>query len=188
MTTPRALQPLLDGIRAGLASREPGPDAFRSLEAALASVDAAAVEASLARQVARAPRDGGWLGLDLLDVEETGHASLFLLAPGGAIPPHDHPGMTVLTRVLYGRARVRAWDWLAAPPAPGEAAAARLALDAELSPSSPVLWTRPDSMNVHSIEALAPLAFVDVLVPWYSPERRCSYHAPEPGALRREAR
>lgn len=187
MTTRQALQPLLDGIRAGLASREPGPDAFRTIESALSSFDASAVEAGLARQVARVPQDGGWLGLDLLDLPQ-GHASLFLLAPGGAIPPHDHPGMTVLTRVLLGRARVRAWDWLDAAPAPGEAAGARLALDAELDATSPVLWTRPDSMNIHAIEALAPLAFVDVLVPWYSPDRRCSYYAALPGALRREAR
>jgi hypothetical protein len=157
------------------------PPAEADLEAlarALADLedDGLDLDARLRGGVARA-----WVGEDVADAPH-GHVSLFLLPPAGAIPLHDHPGMTVLTRVLRGRVRVRAWDWLLGPPRTHEAAFARPALDVTLDARSPVLWTRPGAGSVHQVDALEPSAFVDLLAPWYDDERVCSYYALEPGA------
>jgi hypothetical protein len=37
---------------------------------------------------------------------------IFQLPPGARMPLHDHPGMTVFSRLLYGTLHVRAYDWV----------------------------------------------------------------------------
>lgn len=40
---------------------------------------------------------------------------IFLLPKGARIPLHDHPGMSVYSRLLYGSLAVRTFDWLEPP-------------------------------------------------------------------------
>jgi len=51
--------------------------------------------------------------ISYLDVAEDSAAALgvFVLPPRAAIPLHNHPGMTVSSRVLFGRLHVRSFDW-----------------------------------------------------------------------------
>lgn len=37
---------------------------------------------------------------------------IFCLPAGATIPLHDHPGMTVFSRVLYGQLFIQAFDWM----------------------------------------------------------------------------
>lgn len=38
--------------------------------------------------------------------------SVFFLFPGKVMPLHDHPRMTVISKILLGSARVTSYDWM----------------------------------------------------------------------------
>eukprot|EP00048_Salpingoeca_helianthica_P024975 m.36812 g.36812 ORF g.36812 m.36812 type:complete len:287 (+) comp9720_c0_seq1:367-1227(+) len=130
---------------------------------------------------------------------------VFLLPKGQKIPLHNHPAMTVFTRVLSGTIDVRSLDWadLVAPAAPAfessSAAAAavnpssfeqvpdhaglfhaRVTHHRRYSAESSIIEIHPRRCNLHEIRALENSAFIDIAMPSYSDERACTYFAEEP--------
>ncbi|KAG0573844.1 hypothetical protein KC19_VG214400 [Ceratodon purpureus] len=118
---------------------------------------------------------------------------IFVLPTSASIPLHDHPGMTVLSRLLYGNMHVRAYDWVEPHDGrlnrnPAIARQAKLVVDHVLvtgpneteplrAPATEVLYPTSGG-NIHSFTALTSCAVLDVLAPPYSPGtgRHCTYY------------
>ncbi|RLN41490.1 cupin, RmlC-type [Panicum miliaceum] len=112
---------------------------------------------------------------------------VFLLPPGAVIPLHDHPGMTVFSKLLLGSLHVTSYDWAAGadPPDAGGSAShghpavrlARLVLDADLRAPCDALVLFPESGgNMHRLVAATACAVLDVLGPPYTGDRDCTYY------------
>ncbi|KAK9811607.1 hypothetical protein WJX72_006869 [[Myrmecia] bisecta] len=108
---------------------------------------------------------------------------IFCLPASATLPLHNHPGMTVLSRVLYGDMLVKAYDW--ADPANASAAAAapqdaHVITDRIVRGGDPPEVLYPTSGgNMHSFTAASPCAVLDLLAPPYAPEagRDCKYYS-----------
>jgi hypothetical protein len=130
---------------------------------------------------------------------------IFTLPTGAKLPLHDHPHMTVLSKVLWGEMKVTAFD--RAPVGPGESAyrgdsgqgllswlgGTAKTPDARVLESFPVIrrkdgevWTaaagvqltRPSDCNIHEFTAASTCCVVDILAPPYDWQngRRCTYY------------
>eukprot|EP01113_Clastostelium_recurvatum_P043212 TRINITY_DN7100_c0_g1_i2.p1 TRINITY_DN7100_c0_g1~~TRINITY_DN7100_c0_g1_i2.p1 ORF type:complete len:274 (+),score=82.26 TRINITY_DN7100_c0_g1_i2:42-824(+) len=112
---------------------------------------------------------------------------VFSLPMSSSIPMHDHPGMTVLSKLLYGKLRVRALDWLPhknltdiqLTTKPKHARMGRVVQDnAIITNMSPTSVALPEHSNVHSFSAMQASAIFDILAPPYNDaaDRSCNYY------------
>ncbi|CAA7394759.1 unnamed protein product [Spirodela intermedia] len=107
---------------------------------------------------------------------------IFFLRPAAVIPLHDHPDMTVFSKLLLGSMHVRSYDFVdpadpaaaaaaAAPPSPQKRRLARLKVDADLSaPCGASVLFPAAGGNIHAFTAVTPCAILDILGPPYSTE------------------
>ncbi|XP_022679310.1 plant cysteine oxidase 2 [Setaria italica] len=111
--------------------------------------------------------------------------AVLFLPKGTVMPLHDHPGMTVFSKLLIGSAHVEGYDWIRRPRTfstiSGSRILAEKVLDRDVTPESGARVLFPDAGgNMHRFVAGEEMhcAFLDVLTPPYAPteRRRCTYH------------
>ncbi|KAL5815668.1 hypothetical protein ACOSQ4_026309 [Xanthoceras sorbifolium] len=127
-----------------------------------------------------------------LDIHECDSFTMciFCFPTSSVIPLHDHPGMTVFSKVLYGSLHVKAYDWI--EPArfpetkgPGyrPVRLGKLAVDTVLTPAcgTSVLYPKSGG-NLHCFTAVTPCAVLDILSPPYREDagRKCTYYIDYP--------
>lgn len=104
---------------------------------------------------------------------------VFTVPAGSKLPLHDHPGMHVFGRLLFGRLRVTSYD-LKVESRKADGACVVEERGKEVFGPAPTTYNlRPDWGNLHELEALEDAAFFDVLFPPYDEhgERPCTYFA-----------
>ena len=165
MRQPNAVKALHDAVRDAAEHHaseltKPGPQIDALLDR-MSAVDAAALGIQEYRGACT------YLGI----VEHADYAiAAFVLAPHATIPLHDHPHMTVLSRVVRGSLRVTSFDV-------GADGKARRSSSIMTSADGPAALD-PSVNNVHEFQAGAGGAVVlDVIVPPYDEDagRACHY-------------
>ena len=96
------------------------------------------------------------------------HATIFPLRRGAVLPLHDHPAMTVVSKVLHGRMRVESFEW-----ADRDGLLARVLDARDVDENAEPLVI---AGTLHRIIALADCAFIDVFAPYYDEARPCRYY------------
>ncbi|KAK7385326.1 hypothetical protein VNO78_31042 [Psophocarpus tetragonolobus] len=109
---------------------------------------------------------------------------VFCLPAGKVFPLHDHPGMTVLSKLLYGSAHVKAYDWITLDCTGCQTIglAGKVVDEVIKAPHEPSILFPRSGGNIHSFTALTPCAILDVLAPPYSDEfgRPSTYYSDIP--------
>ncbi|BAF30329.1 plant cysteine oxidase 2 [Oryza sativa Japonica Group] len=111
---------------------------------------------------------------------------IFFLPRNAIIPLHDHPGMTVFSKLLIGSLHIRSYDWVDPEPALSCSSssgdqlrlAKRVVNGVFTAPCDTSVLYPTTGGNMHRFRAIAPCAILDILGPPYSTEdgRDCTYY------------
>lgn len=113
---------------------------------------------------------------------------IFFLPATAVIPLHNHPGMTVFSKLLLGTMHIKAYDLVDPVNSedsllPSKLKLARLTADSVFTaPCNTSVLYPTSGGNIHAFTAITPCAVLDVLGPPYSKDdgRDCSYYKDTP--------
>ncbi|XP_023876873.1 plant cysteine oxidase 3 isoform X1 [Quercus suber] len=180
-------------------STTPSPQASQSICSLLDTLGPADV--GLTEELSDDDLEHGNFGLNQLDRAERRaqpitylevykcHSStmcIFCLPTSAVFPLHNHPEMTVFSKVLYGSLHVKAYDWVEPAqiqerkgPSSSPVRLAKLSADKVLTAPCEATVLYPKSGgNLHCLTAVTPCAVLDILSPPYreEPGRKYSYY------------
>ncbi|KAK6147402.1 hypothetical protein DH2020_018314 [Rehmannia glutinosa] len=109
---------------------------------------------------------------------------IFFLPANAVIPLHNHPQMTVFSKLLLGTMHIKAYDWIDSPKSDqlmshSKLGLAKLKADTTFTAPCDTSVLYPTSGgNIHQFTAITPCAVLDVIGPPYSKDdgRDCSYY------------
>ncbi|KAJ1393278.1 RmlC-like cupin domain superfamily, partial [Sesbania bispinosa] len=116
---------------------------------------------------------------------------IFFLPAKGVIPLHNHPGMTVFSKLLLGQMHIKSYDWVNPEVShnllqqPSQLRLAKLkANNVFTAPCDTSVLYPKTGGNIHEFTAITPCAVLDVIGPPYSKDdgRDCSYYRDHPYA------
>ncbi|MEW5310685.1 MAG: hypothetical protein WDW38_002457 [Sanguina aurantia] len=143
------------------------------------------------------PAGGQASSLTYLPVYEDMHMTMgiFCFPAGAIIPLHNHPGMTVLSRLLFGTLEVTGYDLVEPVPQSRQQSGnpfasmfkkpslpqfvARQVVGVRVvAPAAPLVLFPNEAGNVHEFKAHTACAVLDLLCPPYNPSggRDCTYY------------
>ncbi|CAJ2637314.1 unnamed protein product [Trifolium pratense] len=114
---------------------------------------------------------------------------IFFLPAKGVIPLHNHPGMTVFSKLLLGQMHIKSYDWVDPDVShnllkqPSQLRLAKLKANKVFtSPCDTSVLYPKTGGNIHEFTAITPCAVLDVIGPPYSKDdgRDCSYYRDHP--------
>ncbi|KAF8010852.1 hypothetical protein BT93_J1485 [Corymbia citriodora subsp. variegata] len=128
-----------------------------------------------------------------LDLHECDKFSIviFCLPASSVIPLHNHPGMTVFSKLLFGTMHIKSYDWMVDGSSgtsavlgnpqiqPSGARLAKVKVNSEFTaPCETSILYPANGGNMHCFTAVTACAVLDVLGPPYcKPEgRHCAYY------------
>ncbi|XP_021905410.1 plant cysteine oxidase 2 [Carica papaya] len=194
------IQRLFDICKEVFANAEPGivptPENIQRLRAVLDEINPEDVGLSPEMPYFCQKLNGRTPPITYLHLYESDKFSMgiFCLPPSGVIPLHNHPGMTVFSKLLFGTMHIKSYDWVADAPckasstleSPSEPSVeqaeirlAKMKVDSNFTaPCNTSILYPADGGNMHCFTAVTPCAVLDVLGPPYSdPDgRHCTYY------------
>ncbi|KAG7022228.1 Plant cysteine oxidase 2, partial [Cucurbita argyrosperma subsp. argyrosperma] len=173
----------------------PSLEDIQRLQSVLDKMKAVDVGLSPEMPYFRTTADEGTPPITYLHLYENNKFSMgiFCLPPSGVIPLHNHPGMTVFSKLLFGTMHIKAYDWAEVGAengisagvdasngtAPSSIRLAKVKVDANFTaPCDSTILYPADGGNMHCFTAVTACAVLDVLGPPYSDHdgRHCSYY------------
>ncbi|RZS08172.1 hypothetical protein BHM03_00039109, partial [Ensete ventricosum] len=170
----------------------PSPEDVNRLRSILDNVGASDVGLTRNMPYFRNSSSAGTPPVTYLHIYECDKFSIgiFCLPPSGVIPLHNHPGMTVFSKLLFGSMHIKSYDWVNVPQNSDEIVnslhhrhpglrLAKVKTDAIFTaPCEASVLYPEDGGNMHCFTARTSCAVLDVLGPPYSdPDqgRDCAY-------------
>ncbi|XP_009415343.2 plant cysteine oxidase 2-like isoform X1 [Musa acuminata AAA Group] len=189
---PSAVQRVFEACKEVFADGAPGivpsPDEVERLRSVLDAVMPADVGLSPNLSFFRDVGTGGPPPVTYLHLYECPKFSIgiFCLPQGAVIPLHDHPAMTVFSKLLMGSMHIKSYDWVNDPLGSDQriksstgASLAKLHTDAiSVAPCETSVLYPAAAGNLHCFTAVTSCAVLDVLGPPYDDEegRACTYY------------